>query len=395
MLPIHILCSNYSLNPPSITASNYKLDDDFSTKAYLNCLYEDLESLEEYSKNWEMDSLGQVMEMLLKVWAPCVHIPSDNIEWFTPLEYAMRNVRGERRDEVVEILKMVQEQQQQQNTNTSASYNGNGGAGNGNGNGGGGVSSVNVSCDGQSLSSSLSDSKASSFIGGNSTRIKAFPVSDCPLLYTYISGKQWEVTKERITQVPEEASYWIVDTDYPRLPIHLACTNQAPREVIEALLDAYPEGCVAREGSGSHPLHLACANGLSLETVLVLLKKSKKAARIKDDIGRLPLHLACANVGGANLLVVKALIDAFPGSCSMKDYNGHTALTYVDYSDYEDTVKDQFNVLFEEYEDRFSGSGSISGNGNGGGNGNDVDVIQEEDSMREEEGFDNHSRSEV
>ena len=48
----------------------------------------------------------------------------------------------------------------------------------------------------------------------------------------------------------------------------------------------------------------------------------------------------------------------------------NTALTYVDYSDYEDTVKDQFNVLFEEYEDRCSGSGS--GNGSGGGN----DVIQ-------------------
>ena len=99
--------------------------------------------------------------------------------------------------------------------------------------------------------------------------------------------------------------------EYPCLPIHLACSNQAPKDVIEALLDVYPEGCVAREGSRSHPLHLACTNGLPLKIVHVLLTKSKKAARIKDDIGRLWLHLACV----ANLLVVKALIDAFPGSC--------------------------------------------------------------------------------
>ena len=51
----------------------------------------------------------------------------------------------------------------------------------------------------------------------------------------------------------------------------------------------------------------------------------------------------------------------------------------MDYRYYKDTVKDQFNDLFEEYEDRCSGSGS--GNCSGGGN----DVIQE-GFMREEAG---------
>jgi hypothetical protein len=82
--------------------------------------------------------------------------------------------------------------------------------------------------------------------------------------------------------------------------------------------------------------------------------------------------LACAN--GAHLQVVKALIDAYPGSCSMKDYNGHTALTYVDNSDHEDTVKDQFTALFEDYEDRISGK----------------DTMQE-DAMCKEEDLDNQT----
>jgi len=345
MLPIHVVCSNYSLSTPAIMAS--KVGDDFTTKAYLNNLY--LESMEGDEKPWEM---GEVVEMLVKAFPPCVNIPSDNIEWYTPLEYATRNIKEcQERQGIVEILKRVQEQQCSvggTGAGASASYG------------------PGVSCDGQSLSSSLSDSKASNGIG-----IKAFSISDCPLLYTYISGKQWDRARGRIQEVPEEASYWIVDTDYPRLPIHLACTNVAPKDVIEALLDAYPEGCVAKEGSGSHPLHLACGNASSLETITTLLKKSRKATRIKDDIGRLPLHLACAN--GANLQVVKKLIDAYPGSCSMKDYNGHTALTYVDYSDLEDATKDQFTALFEEYEDRIGGS----------------DTIQE-GSTREEGGLDNH-----
>ena len=139
------------------------------------------------------------------------------------------------------------------------------------------------SCDGQSLSISLSDSKASSFIGN---RIKAFPISDCPLLGGD-QGTNYKSARRR--------SAIVLDCRYglSRLPIHLACSNQAPKEVIEALLDAYPEGCVAREGARSRPLHLECKNRLPLETVHVLLKKSKKAARIKDNIGRLPLHLAC------------------------------------------------------------------------------------------------------
>jgi len=314
MLPIHIICSNYSLDPPPITAS--KMVDDFTTKQYLNNLYSGSMEGEE---RWEMAS---AVEMLVTSYPQSVNIPSDNIEWYTPLEYAMRNLpRGHDREEITNVLKRTQEN-----------------------------SVSGVSCDGQSLSSSLSDSKASN----RSNERKAFSISNCPLLYSYITTKQWERAVDKVAKSPEEASYWVEDTDYPRLPIHLACSNAAPRDLIQALLDAYPEGCMAKEGSGSYPLHLACDNALPLETVITLLANYPKATRIKDEIGRLPLHLACAS--GAELSIVKVLIDAYPGSCSMKDYNGHTALTYVDYCTDDDDETDEFTTLFEQYGDRSGGS---------------------------------------
>jgi hypothetical protein len=309
MLPIHIVCSNLCLEPPSITAG--KLAENFSTKDFLNNLYS--ESMD-HSDKWEM---VKVVEMLVASCPQSVNMPSDNIEWYTPSEYATRNLprNDGTTEQIMNILKKKNK-----------------------------MSVAGISCDGHSISSSLSDSKASS-------DIKAFSISNCPLLYSYISTKQWERSNDRVVKTPAEASYWVVDTAYPRLPIHLMCLNaDAPQELAQALVDAYPEGCMAKEGSGSNPLHLACKNGLPLEIITTLLEKYPKATRMKDEMGRLPLHLACAV--GADLAVIKALMDAYPASCSMKDYNGHTALTYVDYCMDDDSVKDEFTALFELYEDK-------------------------------------------
>eukprot|EP00557_Chaetoceros_sp_GSL56_P004708 CAMPEP_0176505912 /NCGR_PEP_ID=MMETSP0200_2-20121128/16757_1 /TAXON_ID=947934 /ORGANISM="Chaetoceros sp., Strain GSL56" /LENGTH=872 /DNA_ID=CAMNT_0017905517 /DNA_START=416 /DNA_END=3031 /DNA_ORIENTATION=- len=345
MLPLHIVCSNYSLEPPNIMAS--KMDNDSTTRAFLNNLYK--ESMESEESSWDME---KVVQMLVDKFPQSVNIPSDNIEWYTPLEYAARNITmGQGREEIIGILRKAQEQQYHHlsgrgGTGASASFGGGGGA----------TATAGKNCDCQSLGSSLSDSRAS-----NGNGIKAFYIADCPLLYTYISGKQWDRTMERLQTTPEEASYWVVDKDYPRLPIHLACSKAAPMDVVESLLNAYPEGCLAKDGSGSHPLHLACEKALGLDIVNLLLKQSRKAARIKDEIGRLPLHLACAS--GANSEVVKALVDAYPQSCYMKDYNGHTAFTYADYSIEDDAVKNEISSTFQVCEERlFGGQGRKSRN---------------------------------
>ena len=62
--------------------------------------------------------------------------------------------------------------------------------------------------------------------------------------------------------------------------------------------------------------------------------------------------MACAH--GASVDAVKMVIEAYPESCFIKDYNGHTALTYIDYCFDESTNKDDYYSLFARYEDRIS-----------------------------------------
>lgn len=304
MLPIHIVCANISLESPVIAAS--KVMEDYSTKQYLNNLY--MDSMSDGNIRWEIE---KVVQMLINAFPHSVNIPSDNIEWYTPLEYASRNLpQGHSKDEVISIFNRVQ------STKDGES---------------------------QSLASSLSDSRVS-------TDIKAYSIGNSPFLYKCISLRKWDLALQQIQKSPEEASYWVVDADYPRLPLHLACTNSAPLNVIKALLESYPEASMSKEGSGSQPLHLSCANNLPLKCVHAIFESHPDAITTKDAIGRLPLHVACSY--GAPLKVVKMLIEAYPDSCFMKDYNGHTALTYVDYFVEENTNKEDYYALFAKYEDK-------------------------------------------
>lgn len=305
MLPIHIVCANISLEPPVITAS--KVTEDFTTKQYLNNLYADTAS---DRARWELE---KVVEMLITAYPQSVTIPSDNIEWYTPLEYATRNLpNGSDKDGVISIL-----------NKEPCCRDG----------------------ESQSLASSLTDSRVS-------TDIKAYSVGNSPLLYQYITSNDWDLAMKQIKKSPEEASYWVVESDYPRLPLHLACSHSTPLKIIQALIKAYPKALDTKDGSGSLPLHLSCANSLPVPCVHEIFKRCPDAISMKDAIGRLPLHVACSH--GASVEIIKMLIEAYPESCFIKDYNGHTALTYIDYCVEESTNKDEYYSVFAPYEDKIS-----------------------------------------
>jgi hypothetical protein len=307
MLPIHIVCANISLEPPIITAS--KVTEDFTTKQYLNNLYVNTTS---DVARWELE---KVVDMLVTANPQSVTIPSDNIEWYTPLEYATRNLpNGDDKDGVIGVLNKEP---------------------------------CNRDGESQSLASSLTDSRVS-------TDIKAYTIGNSPLLYQYIKSNNWDLVMKQIKKSPEEASYWVVESDYPRLPLHLACSHSTPLEIIQALKEAYPKALNTKDGSGSLPLHLSCTSNLPLPCIHAVLESYPDAISTKDAIGRLPLHVACAH--GASVDAVKMVIEAYPESCFIKDYNGHTALTYIDYCFDESTNKDDYYSLFARYEDRISSS---------------------------------------
>jgi hypothetical protein len=77
-------------------------------------------------------------------------------------------------------------------------------------------------------------------------------------------------------------------------PIHLACQNRAPVELIGLLIDANPEALVQQDRQGRTPLHLTILNGGDEQTILLILRRGGKiAASLQSPRVGSPLHVAC------------------------------------------------------------------------------------------------------
>jgi len=97
-----------------------------------------------------------------------------------------------------------------------------------------------------------------------------------------------------------------------RLPLHRACWSGASLNVLNFLIESYPEGID----------HL----NKKEETPLDILKKNKYAEET-DDNGMLRLHHVCIN--GYSLHLVHFLIQAYPESTTVQDNDGNTPLQYL------------------------------------------------------------------
>ena len=79
------------------------------------------------------------------------------------------------------------------------------------------------------------------------------------------------------------------------MPLHWAVCMQAPLDVVDSLLKAFPEGAKAKGYDGNLPLHDAAEEQAPLEVVAALLKAFPEGAKEKDEDGWLPLHYAAVN----------------------------------------------------------------------------------------------------
>ena len=81
-----------------------------------------------------------------------------------------------------------------------------------------------------------------------------------------------------------------------RLPIHLACDNNAPILVIQWLLEAdtQKQSILQPDKWGDLPIHTACSRR-DVDIVKLLLDSdvNKHTVLVKDNHGNLPLHMAC------------------------------------------------------------------------------------------------------
>jgi ankyrin repeat protein len=158
-------------------------------------------------------------------------------------------------------------------------------------------------------------SKSKGDVGKREYIIAQEVTSDTPTkLFSFIAKRNWVAALKRL-QVEEdrrEAEIWVVEHNsdgslrWKLLPIHQACENKAPSELIKKLISAYPDSLMCKDSGGFLPLHLACRERSSKSVVAALLSTEPGAAKVKDDEGRLPLHLACRQ--GVAVQIIDSLI---------------------------------------------------------------------------------------
>lgn len=151
------------------------------------------------------------------------------------------------------------------------------------------------------------------------------------LLVEAIATHNWSEVQKLCERHPKAARKWHLEIgffhgsiDSDILPLHQLVASQytPPLEVIEAVINAYPNALFAKEATlHRRALHLAALNTKASPGIIqMLLKHAPKMAMKRDSFGRLALHYACSS--GADTEAVDALLNAYPESASAGDAHG-------------------------------------------------------------------------
>mmetsp|Transcript_9161 Transcript_9161/g.13297 ORF Transcript_9161/g.13297 Transcript_9161/m.13297 type:complete len:220 (-) Transcript_9161:99-758(-) len=129
-------------------------------------------------------------------------------------------------------------------------------------------------------------------------------------LYKALETERWDFVIENLEQGDfiDQAQTWVYRKEegahkikWQILPIHAAIGFEAPKRVIKALLDAYPNGAKEKDDSGMLPLHWAYGKDAEEEVLSLLTHMYPKAVATRDNKGRMPLEHAVANKGNKSV----------------------------------------------------------------------------------------------
>lgn len=240
-----------------------------------------------------------VVTTLLHAFPDSLHV--QDRKGRTPLHFVEQST-SQNREAVLAGIKKFQQQQQLLMVGDETDLGGGGGGSNNN--------SVEHSAGGPSAAS-----------GGNGNGGNEVDYEHRTILFKLILKKDWNAVIQRAAVHPQEAATWIVTKGFNGnlrfLPLHKACVLSPPVGVIDALLEAYPEGARCTDQDRWCPLHCACFYGASEEVVRALLRSYEKGAQCLDDDGRIPLAYSCLKA--ADYAVVMALLCAFPKGAMVRD----------------------------------------------------------------------------
>lgn len=152
-------------------------------------------------------------------------------------------------------------------------------------------------------------------------------------IHTYC-GSDWSILSQEVLQLlinfyPD--SVRIFD-NYGNLPMHLVCHNEeqrsAHRETLDAirfLANSYPAACSTPENVGHLPLHIVCQDCQEedIRLIQLLIDLCPKSVETLDKGELLPLHL----LTGSNQLhsaAIRSLIALYPEGLKVKGPSGET-----------------------------------------------------------------------
>ncbi len=156
-----------------------------------------------------------------------------------------------------------------------------------------------------------------------------------PTLSTLISQRKWGFLAQRLheysSMTPEsledDITFFGEDGTGDNY-LHEICKNKPTADVIRQWLQIKKED-VEKVGMAGHvPLHYACGFGASLEVVDILVDAFPEALTKPDEHdGMLPLHYACKE--GAQSDVLDFLLMAYPEATLVQDRNKMTPMDYA------------------------------------------------------------------
>ena len=154
-------------------------------------------------------------------------------------------------------------------------------------------------------------------------------VDSSSLIHDAARITDWDQVLRLCKSNPEYARYTGADG---WTALHHACNRRCPRpEVVQALIEAYPDALSTEEEKGWLPLHYACRFKCIKEVVHLLLhsypEKGKAAVAKKDNQGRQPLYYAIRYDAPPG--VVGLLLAVNPAAVLEGDQNDESPLALV------------------------------------------------------------------
>jgi hypothetical protein len=201
------------------------------------------------------------------------------------------------------------------------------------------------------------------------------------VLIKLIERKMWKQAINRCEDYPEEASTWMCrlqevkeqsgeqkDVKWKILPIHSAIILHSPVEVIETLIDAYPQGLRKGDDRKMLPLHMAFRIGASLDVTAVLVDAYPDALKKRDIKGHTPIHILKAyerkylkerKLGTDKDTAAdknrKRLIKFYLGARKYGDDDDETLAPYDSDDDSSENSDDDSTIIFDDDDEENNG----------------------------------------